>query len=188
MPSFAVHAVVPLLLLLAFRRLDRRAVFALWPLTIAPDFDYFFGFHRATLGNVFILVPFAAALAYAWWPDRRRPAVATWMLVAIAYLGSHLLMDLFTGGSVLFYPFSDYTFCYDARILVVTATNQVQPTFAPCGRGGIPTVAPLYPWLSAVDAAIFALVLPVGLAAGASAWWRARGRAWWRARGGRRRG
>lgn len=166
MPSFVVHGVVPLLFLLALRRLDAKKIWILWPLTFLPDADYFFGFHRATTGNVFVLLPFLAALVYALWPPRRDWALAEWMGIALVYLGSHLLMDVFTGGTVLLYPFSTYNYCFNLSIWVYTATNTLEPNIGFCSAPGIPTVSPIYPWLSYSEGAILAFLVPAGLAAG----------------------
>lgn len=163
LPSFVVHAILPLLVLLSWRRLDARKVWLLWPLTFLPDMDYFFGFHRATLGNVFVVLP-AVALAIHWWRAGAR-SKAEWALIAAVYLGTHILMDVFTGGSVLLYPFSDYTFCYLAAIDVVTATNTPIFYFQACSREGIPVVSPLYPWLTVSEGAMLAFLVPAGIVA-----------------------
>ena len=76
-------------------------------------------------------------------------------------------MDAFTGGVVLFYPVSDYTYCFDAEIDVVTATNTPTFIFGPCSHEGIPQVTPLYPWLTNNDAAMLAFLVPAGLLAAA---------------------
>lgn len=150
------------------RRLDARKVWALWPLTFLPDIDYFVSdIHRALTGNVFILLPFAAALAWSLRPDHKRPELTEWMAIALVYLGSHLLMDVFTGGSVLLWPISDYNVCYLLYINVRTATNTLEPHFEACGAPGIPRVAEVYPWLSVTEGAMLAFVIPAGLVAAA---------------------
>jgi membrane-bound metal-dependent hydrolase YbcI (DUF457 family) len=163
-PSAAIHGAIPLLLLLAVRKLDARKIWILWPLTFLPDLDYFFGFHRATLTNVFALLPFALALGWLLLrPGKRNWNAAEWFLIALVYLASHVIMDAFTGGVVLFYPLSQYTYCFDAEIDVVTATNTPSFIFGPCSHEGIPQVTPLYPWLTNNDAAILAFLVPAGL-------------------------
>ena len=181
MPSFTIHGLIPLLFLLAVRRLDARKVWILWPLTFAPDLDYLFpGLHRAAFGNVLILLPALAGLAWSLWPGRADPERAEWFGIAAAYLASHLVMDVFTGGSVLLYPFSTYNFCYLVGIDVVTATNTLQPYFEVCSREGIPRVAEVYPWLSPLEGAMLAFVLPAALvASGWNAWRYARERRAW---------
>lgn len=176
MPSFTIHGLIPLLFLLSVRRLDARKVWALWPLTFLPDADYVLeGLHRAVTGNVFVMLPFAAALAWSLWPNQRRPALTEWMTIALVYLASHLVMDVFTGGSVLFWPFTDYNYCYLAYVNVRTATNTLEPHFDVCSASGVPTLAEVYPWLSVWEGAILAFILPAGLVMGGiSAWelWR----------------
>lgn len=169
MPSAVVHGAVPLLFLLALRRLDARKIWILWPLTFAPDLDYFFGFHRATLTNVWVLLPFAALLA--WDLRARRPDRAQWWIIALVYLGSHQIMDMLTGGIVPLYPLSDYTVCYYADVLVVTKTNTLYPDYGPCSHTGIPQVVDVYPWLADNDTAMLAFLLPAGLLVAAWQGW-----------------
>lgn len=172
MPSFVIHALLPLLFLLAIRPLDARKVWVMWPLTILPDFDYFFGLHRAAGANLFVLLPFVAGLVWA--RQRGKTAVAQFMIIGLVYLGSHLLMDMMTGGIVPFYPLSDWTACYYAEISIVTATNTPSFDFGACSHPGIPTVAPLYPWLSDSDSAMLAFILPAGVGMGMWSAWRLR--------------
>jgi hypothetical protein len=160
-----VHGVVPLLFLLALRRLDARKVWILWPLTFAPDLDYFVGLHRAALTNVFVLLPIVAVWALARRRGRAEPQ--EWMLVAFVYLASHLVMDTFTGGTVPLYPVSDYTVCYYAQVLVHTTDNSYAFDAGPCSHEGIPQVSEYYPWLSDADTATLAFLLPAGLLVGA---------------------
>lgn len=152
-------------MLLSIRRLDARKVWALWPLTFLPDIDYFVSdIHRALTGNVFIMLPFLGVLLWAAWGPKRRPQLVEWMVISIIYLGSHLIMDVFTGGSVLLWPITDYNFCFLAYILVRTATNTMEPHFESCSAPGVPVVSEVYPWLSVTEGAILAFVLPIGLA------------------------
>ena len=156
-----MHGVVPLLFLLALRRVDARKAWVLWPLTVLPDLDYFLGLHRAAFTNVFVLLPLVGAWLYA----RRagRPELAEWTLVGLVYLLSHFVMDTMTGGIVPLYPLSDYTVCYYADVLVHTTDNSYALDAGPCSHAGIPQVAEYYPWLSVTDTAILAFVLPGGL-------------------------
>lgn len=169
MSSFVVHATLPLLFLLAVRRLDVRKVWILWPLTLAPDLDYFVGLHRAATANLFVLVPFVAALV--WGLRKERPALVEWMAVALVYLVSHLLMDMMTGGVVPLWPVSDYTVCYVGQIVIETATNTPYLQFEACSHEGLPQVATFYTWLSVTDLAMLAFIVPAGLAmAGWNLW------------------
>jgi hypothetical protein len=171
-PTFVVHGTLPLLFLLAVRRLDARKVWILWPLTFLPDLDYFFGLHRAALTNVFVLVPFVVALVYAL--RTKRAPLAQWMTIALVYLVSHFVMDMMTGGIVPLWPLSDYTVCYYYNIDIVTATNAPYFDYGACSHSGIPVVSQRYPWIGDADAAMMAFILPAGLAMGAWSWWRMR--------------
>lgn len=132
------------------------------------------GIHR-TATNVFTLLPFLGVLAWSWRAERR--GLAEWSLIALVYLTSHLAMDTFNGGTVLFYPLSDRTVCYFVQIMVHTPTNTLYPTIEDCSHPGVPGVMVDYPWLSGADAAMLAFVLPAGLAVAAWQGWRL-----WRAR------
>lgn len=173
MPSFVVHGILPLLVLLSVPWLDRRKVWWLWPLTFVPDADYALpGLHRAVTGNLFLLLPFVAVLLWARRNGRRD--LVEWMGIATTYLATHLVMDVFTGGSVLFYPITDYNVCYLAAIDVVTATNTPVFYFEACSEPGIPTVSPVYPWLSVSEGAMLAFLLPAWAILGALTLWRRR--------------
>lgn len=174
MSSLTIHATIPLLFLLATRKVDARKVWILWPLTLLYDLDYFIGIHR-TGTNVFTLVPFVAVLAWAW--RTKRWELREWMAIALVYLASHLVMDTFTGGTVLFYPVSTHTFCYWVEILVHTPTNTMFPSVEDCSHPGVPTVSEVYPWLSGIDSATLAFVLPAGLVMAVWHGW-----AYWRGR------
>lgn len=165
MPSFVVHALLPLLPLLAIRQLDARKVWILWPLAFAPDLDYFVHLHRAALTNVFVLLPFFVVLVYAL--RKKDRALSEWMGIALVFLVAHYVMDTFTGGIVPFYPISSYTVCYYADLLVHTADNSLYWDYGPCGHPGIPTVAVDYPFLTDTDTAMAALMIPFGLIMGA---------------------
>lgn len=164
MPSFTVHLVLPLLFLLAIRPLDARKIWILWPLSLAPDLDYFLpGLHRAATTNLFILVPFVVFLVLALRRSPRDWHLAEWMGVSLFYLVGHFIMDTFQGGIVPLYPLSDYTVCYYGGVDVVTSTNTLQPYFDACSHEGIPTVIARYPWVSTVDTAMLAFLIPTGL-------------------------
>lgn len=158
-----LQSVIPLMFLLSLPWIDRRKVLLLWPLTHLPDFDYVVGHHRATGHNIFLILPFLALLLWSLRPATRNPARAQWAGIALVYLGSHLLMDVFAGGITALYPLSTYTVCYFAAIDVVTATNTPIYYFEACSREGIPTVATLYEWLPATEGALLAFLIPATL-------------------------
>lgn len=162
MPTFVLQSIVPLLFLLSLPWIDRRKVILAWPLTHLPDLDYVIGHHRATGHNLFVVLPFALVGLWAW--RRANPALAQWMLVAVVYLASHLMMDAFAGGVTLLYPFSLHTTCYYAEINVVTATDTPFLDAGRCSFTGIPVVATVYTWLPGSDAALLAFLVPTTLA------------------------
>ena len=188
MPSFLPHIVAPALLALAFFPMARRRILMWAPIVWLPDLDYFFAveYHRALLSNIFIPLGVATALVVLW--RRRDPAAAFWefafrpgapgaLLLVAYYLSGHILMDVFAGGVVLFWPLTELNVYSFFAIQVDTATNQ--PTvFAESGtEDGIPQVTSTYTWLSAVDTAIGAFLLAALLGWGAWRLWR-RARGW----------
>lgn len=165
MPSLVIHAVVPTLAMLAARRwFDPRVVLLLWPLTVFPDLDYFgangtWWVHRATLTNVFamgLVVGLVYLGARRWAAPGKAPMFA---LVATVYYGSHILMDSFAGGAVLFWPFLDRTFLYWLSIDVDTRTNTPTLHSDPGVQEGAPVVSETYEWLSPVESAMVAFLL-----------------------------
>ena len=161
MPSFVIHAVAPTLAMLAMRRyFDPRVVLLLWPLTFVPDLDYFFGTHRATTTSLFVtLLPVGFLYAWTLWGPPGAARFEMHARVALVYVGSHLLMDTFTGGIVPFYPLSSWTFCWEASVWVHTPTNRVEPTFGPCHHEGAPVVSEWYPFLDWDQASMLAFLL-----------------------------
>lgn len=172
MPTFALQSVIPLLFMLALPWLDRRKVLLAWPLTHAPDIDYWLAPHRAVAHNVFVLLPFILVGIWAW--GRGRADLVQWMVIVSIYLGSHMAMDVFAGGVTLLYPLSDITTCYYARIDVVTATNTPFLDAGRCTYTGYGVVPEIYNWLPSTEAAMLVFLIPATIAAVAWSAWRSR--------------
>lgn len=171
MPTFVLQSVIPLMFLLAIPGLDRRKILLAWPLTHAPDIDYVWGHHRATLHNVWVVLPFVALLLWGTLRAPRNAPLAQWGAIGGVYVGSHVLMDVWAGGSTLFYPLSLHTYCYYGYVDVKTATNTPIIDFGECSFEGVPTVAETYPWLWGIETAFLAFLIPATLAALAWRWW-----------------
>jgi membrane-bound metal-dependent hydrolase YbcI (DUF457 family) len=122
MPDWPVHLIVPLLaLLIVSRKENQKYVFLLLPLALLPDFDTFAIQHRALLHNMFIpLILGLCGLA--------SKKYRTIFIIASVYIASHVLLDLFTGGVVLFYPFYNGMAFVDAN-LMMSQTNNLLWTF-----------------------------------------------------------
>ncbi len=170
MPSFVVHGVVPTLLLLAVGFTPRR-VLLLLPLTFLPDLDFALGVHRASLHNVFILLPGAV---WAWAESRYGEGWerAEWGVIATVYLGSHLLMDVFTGGIVLLWPVVNRALFVWVAVLVHTDTLSWELVLEPGTLVGPPVTSEVYTWLAPSEAAMLVL-LAVGVVVWALVRWRA---------------
>ena len=94
-----IHFLLPLLFVLALLpKLNRRLVFILSPLTILPDFDWFFG-HRYLFHNVFFIL-IVSLIVYIIF-DKKKLV----FFLALFFLASHLILELDNLGIGLFYPF-----------------------------------------------------------------------------------
>ncbi len=101
MPNWAIHLIVPLLaLLIAGRKEDWKYILLLLPLAVVSDLDTLITQHRALLHNIFI--PFI--LLVLGWGFRKYRTV---FVISAVYVASHVVLDMFGGGVVLFYPFYD---------------------------------------------------------------------------------
>lgn len=115
MPNWAIHLIVPLLaLLIVIRKEDWKYVLLLLPLAVVPDIDTFVTQHRALLHNIFI--PFLLLIAGWKLREYRTP-----FIISAVYFASHVVLDMFGGGVVLFYPFYD-------RMAFVDASLKIDPS------------------------------------------------------------
>lgn len=122
MANWAIHLIVPLLaLLIVSRREDMKYILLLLPLALVPDLDTFITLHRALLHNIFI--PLILLLSAMLFIDKRKP-----LIIASVYFASHVLLDLFAGGVMLFYPLYNRLAFVDAS-LSLTRTNEVNWVF-----------------------------------------------------------
>ncbi len=117
MPDWPIHLIVPLLaLLIVSRKENRKYVFLLLPLALLPDFDTFAIQHRALLHNMFI--PLILGLCGLTIKKYR-----TIFIIASVYIASHVVLDLFAGGVVLFYPIYNGMAFVDASLKMGQAYN-----------------------------------------------------------------
>lgn len=172
MPSFLVHALVPPLVFLALG-FDRRRVAWLWPLTILPDLDHFVGVPRASLHNLLVLLPTAVLWVLAA-RDPRYEQRREWGLLATAYLGSHLVMDMFNGGWTPLFPFTDRTVLVTLLVLVRQPEHTYRVVFEPETQAGPPVLSEEYLFLSPFEVAMTVFVVGSFAAAGAARWIRRR--------------
>lgn len=172
MPSFVVHGLIPLLVILALRLAPPRVALLTLPFTWLPDLDFWLGIHRATTSNVFILLP----TLYLWYRWRQtQPERATYASTATIYLASHLVMDLFAGGIVPFWPLWGETVFWQFLIRINTQTGETDVVNEPGSHEGAPQVVEWFTWLSPIEAAMLAFtVAAVALTLG----WR-----WYKRRG-----
>jgi hypothetical protein len=122
MPNWAIHILVSLLaLLIVGRKEDQKYILLLLPFAVLSDIDTFATEHRALLHNVFI--PLVLALMGISLIKMR-----TIFFITAFYFASHIILDLFGGGVVLFYPFYNEMAFIDAS-LEMSKTNELLWTF-----------------------------------------------------------
>jgi membrane-bound metal-dependent hydrolase YbcI (DUF457 family) len=122
MPNWAIHLIVPLLaLLIVGRKEDHKYILLLLPLAVLPDIDTFVIEHRALLHNIFI----PAILFFIGLSIKKSRSI---FFIAGVYFVSHVILDLFAGGVVLFYPVFNQMAFIDAS-LEISRTNQLLWTF-----------------------------------------------------------
>ena len=168
MPSFLPHAVAPALVAAAFFPVPRRTVLLCLPMVWAPDLDYLVqSQHRAVTHSILIPLLLLAVVALLWWRRDRtarfwefatRPGVPVGLSLSAFYLASHSLMDVFAGGVVLLWPFSDTSFYSHFQILLDTGSNTFEPNGESGTEEGTPGLIPTYEWLSPVDTAVAAFL------------------------------
>ena len=107
-------------MLIVSRKEDYKYILLLLPLAILPDLDTFATQHRALLHNIFIpvILLFMASVV--------KKARMIFIISAV-YIGSHVLLDMFGGGVVLFYPVYNSIAFVDAS-LRISQTNELSWT------------------------------------------------------------
>lgn len=119
MPDWPVHLIVPLLaLLIVSKKEDQKYVLLLLPLAVISDLDSFLTQHRAALHNIFIPV----LLLLLGWVMKEKRAI---FIIAAAYIASHVLLDMFGGGVVLFYPLYNQMAFVDAGLQMTRANDLI---------------------------------------------------------------
>lgn len=185
LPQFIVPVGFALIALPLVMPLARRQILYWSPMTWAADIDYAIqSMHRAWLHTVWVPLALAALLVLLWrrrdptarfWEYASRPGVPGGLLLSAYYWLGHVLLDVFAGGSVLFWPLLNTNFYYSFHILLDTKTNQFVTEAAGGTSEGPPELAPLYPWFSTEHHALLLFLVIMGVAALGVWAWRRRG-------------
>lgn len=154
MPNWAIHLIVPLLVLLLLSKKDHyKYILVLLPFSVLPDADVMFYGHRALLHNIFIpIIIFIAARLFV----RTRGV----LLIVGFYFASHVFLDVFNGGIAPFYPINDGVAFINA-VLQLTQDKNLLLTFE-YGFGQRPSVIDWYGNYEVFDNTgfgLFALIL-----------------------------
>lgn len=183
MSTFIIHLLIPVLVVLAmgiFRPRDAW-MWSWW--AVVGDIDYLGwiahvkydvpNVHRALFHNVFILFTllFLSWRAFAKWrlaggaTLKAFAATKPMWLLAPFYYASHLILDLFQGGVVAFWPLSNRDYFWDFEIVFDTTKPiprpevMSEPGFVPY----VPPVSAKYTWLEGEQ---FAFVLLYAISVG----------------------
>lgn len=187
MVSWLPHAVIPGLLALAFfRHVPRKTILMTLPIVWAVDADYAVQFlHRAVTHSVLwpgILLGIVVALwrrrdaTARFWEFATRPGAPAILSLLSFFWASHLVLDVFQGGVVLFWPLDNTNLFLGFEILLDTGQN----TFTPQGEAGTsegaPELSPVYPWVTYEHSAYLAFFAACATGwIGVRLWRRARG-------------
>lgn len=163
--SWIPHIVVPGLMALAFLPVARGKAAYLAPMVWVPDLDIFVPglSHRSILHSIWVPLGFLVALRWMWtnsgvqrfWDYALTPGGPQTLLLMAYYWTSHLILDIFTGGVLLFWPW-DRAFYFDLYIQIDTVNKQIEPQVGPGTELGAPPISPLYEWVSFPDGAVLA--------------------------------
>jgi len=185
--SWLPHAVIPGLTALAFfRHVPRKTILYTLPIVWAVDADYAVqALHRAVTHSVLWPAMLFAAVVVLWrrrdptarfWEFATRPGDPVTLSLLSYFWASHLILDIFQGGVVLFWPLDNTNVFLGFEILLDTGQN----TFTPQGEGGTsegaPELSPVYTWFTYEHSAIAVFLAScAAVAAGVWGWWRWRG-------------
>jgi hypothetical protein len=103
MSSLFSHIFIPLIILLLFSKIlgiDPKKVIILSPFAAFSDLDHIFFENRALLHSIFILL--IPILLFILIKSRRDVSG-----IISFYLASHIILDIFNGGVMILYPFSN---------------------------------------------------------------------------------
>lgn len=181
MVSWVPQILVPPLFALAFfRRLPRRWVMSLAPITFLGDIDYAVAGQHRVLTHTLVLPAALLAVVLLMWRAARRAGTAAsgaggfaayWMapglplalMLSAYFLTAHDIMDIFTGGVTLFWPFSPLNFAFDYELIWHPATHQLEPQVYASLEPEPAPLDPAYPWFTDEHNAMLAMVLCGGL-------------------------
>lgn len=83
-------------------------------IALIPDFDMIFHMHRILFHSVFVLGLIMVIVSVLLWKTILVRVGDIYLTVI--FLASHLALDLFSGYSALFWPFSEFAYGFTARV------------------------------------------------------------------------
>lgn len=159
MPSLLEHIAFSGLLALPLAKKPKWILALCWVATI-PDFDIFFGLHRAAFHSLITLIPVCVILIMAartWRPNFLEPALFTSFCLL-----SHTIFDFLGGYVALLWPLIPLSFQFKIYILLLnTGTNLIpqlviEPFIAPLSVVTAPSTALL---LGPLDFTLFLIFI-----------------------------
>lgn len=85
-------------------------------LTMLVDVDHLIGISRGLTHNIFILLVIPTLYVIYTFSKRKMYQQKGLSILILIFLASHLFLDIFTGGVVLFYPFSAVSYGIDFNV------------------------------------------------------------------------
>jgi membrane-bound metal-dependent hydrolase YbcI (DUF457 family) len=83
-------------------------------IALTPDFDMIFHMHRILFHSVVVLGLIMVIVSILLWKTKLFHVRD--ICLAVIFLASHLVLDLFSGYSALFWPFSEFAYGFTVRI------------------------------------------------------------------------
>jgi hypothetical protein len=108
-----LHVWIPFIVALILGMRWKKALL-LSLIALTPDFDIIFHMHRILFHSVFVLGLMTVIASILLW--KAKLVHLKDICLGVVFLASHLVLDLFSGYSALFWPFSEFAYGVTVRI------------------------------------------------------------------------
>ena len=154
-----LHVLIPFIILYVLG-VDPRKALIFGVIGVLPDLDFFFGSHRSLTHSIIVLG--AAGVIAMLYVKNFKPDATKDVSYILFSLGSHLVFDVFTGASILFWPISAIPVNLSFALIVQMSNFSINPVFGammPCEHQYDETTATLFTSRGVILA--LALILPI---------------------------
>lgn len=142
----------------------RKQALIMLPIVWLPDLDYLIpSTHRAMTHTIWIPLILLLVVVGMYGRSKREVSFATFigqsdhrvrLMFASYYWATHIFLDIFAGGVVLFWPIWDTNFYIFYQIVLDTGSNTFSTDSEVGTSEGAPKLTPRYTWFSAEHNAI----------------------------------